>query len=212
MTRWEYGGAYLRHEMGGEIELPNRSVVKACDLTADLPAFMKEADTLFLDPPWSNGNLKSFYTKAGFRTAIQFGEFTKHLFSRVDEIGPCTLFVEIGKAALANYLNLTEARYRYVTFYNSTYYHKRGNKCYVIHGTNDRERRRYPELEDLDEEAIIEWVCRNHPYQCIGDLCMGRGLVGRYAYSNGKRFVGTELNPKRLAVLVDFIRTREHNK
>jgi hypothetical protein len=38
---------------------------------------------------------------------------------------------------------------------------------------------------------------------------MGMGLVGKYAYLAGKSFVGTELNKKRLAVLVDFIAKRE---
>ena len=34
---------------------------------------------------------------------------------------------------------------------------------------------------------------------------MGQGLVGWNAYKNGKKFVGTEINKKRLAVLVDKI-------
>jgi hypothetical protein len=40
---------------------------------------------------------------------------------------------------------------------------------------------------------------------------MGRGLVGKYAYLNKKSFAGTELNPKRLAVLVDFIKKQTNN-
>ena len=46
----------------------------------------------------------------------------------------------------------------------------------------------------------------------IGDLCMGRGLVGVNAYKNGKRFVGTELNHKRLAVLLERIVTAPTTK
>ena len=38
---------------------------------------------------------------------------------------------------------------------------------------------------------------------------MGQGLVGWYANQAGKRFVGTELNPKRLAVLVESIETNK---
>ena len=71
-------------------------------------------------------------------------------------------------------------------------------------------RRRYKELEDRDEAEIIAWLCEHHAYDCIGDLCMGRGLVGKHAFLNGKRFVGIELNPKRLAVLVDFINQQPH--
>jgi hypothetical protein len=36
---------------------------------------------------------------------------------------------------------------------------------------------------------------------------MGRGLVGFYAHSDGRQFVGTELNYKRLAVLIERVKT-----
>lgn len=213
MSNWEYGGAYLALDMEGEIALPNGSAVEVCDWTERMPGFMKQADTLFIDPPWNAGNVRSFYTKADIEhDAFDFAAFTETLWSRIDQIRPKTLFVEMGKEHLWRYLERAGARYKYVTFYNSTYYGKRENKCYVIHATNDAKARRYPELEDMDEARIIEWVCANHRYSCIGDLCMGRGLVGRHAYLNGRRFVGTELNKKRLAVLVDFIAQAERAK
>jgi hypothetical protein len=206
MADWDYGGAHRRHNMAGVIQLPNGSKVQACDWTETLPEFMKEADTLFIDPPWNLGNLKTFYTKADLdHPPFDFGQFTVKLFERIDEIHPLHLFIEMGKEYLAHYLQRCADRYPYVTFYNSTYYKKRENKCYVIHATVNGKRRRYPKLEDLGEEKIIQWLCAYHDYDCIGDLCMGTGLVGRYAYLNGRRFVGTELNPKRLALLVDFI-------
>lgn len=37
------------------------------------------------------------------------------------------------------------------------------------------------------------------------DLCMGRGLVGYHAWKARRRFVGTELNPRRLACLLDRV-------
>lgn len=37
----------------------------------------------------------------------------------------------------------------------------------------------------------------------LGDFCMGRGLVALAAAKNGRKFFGTELNPKRLAVCVE---------
>lgn len=64
--------------------------------------------------------------------------------------------------------------------------------------------RDYP-FEGMDEEDVIAWICENVDFNCIGDLCMGRGLVGKHAFNNNKPFVGTELNKKRLAVLVDYI-------
>ena len=208
---WDYGGAYKSLNMEGKIELPNRSTVQVCDWTEWMPEWMKEADTLFIDPPWNMGNVNSFYFKADKEyKPFNFLQFSQSLFSRIDEILPAFLFIEMGKEYLAWYLEQCKARYKYVTFYNSTYYRKRENKCYVIHATNEAKRKRYKKLEDLDEQAIIEWLCKNHQYDCIGDLCMGRGLVGKNAYINGKRFVGTELNQKRLAVLVEFIQKNEN--
>lgn len=205
MSKWEYGGAYARHDMGGTIELPHGSRVRVCDWTRELPDFMLEADALFIDPPWNAANARSFYTKAGIDGGpISYPDFSARLWRRVEEIAPRHLFLEMGKQHLADHLQEARRRFPHVTFYNSTYYHRRSNKCYVIHAS--RERGRYAELEDMDEEHVIAWVCARHAYDCIGDLCMGRGLVGRHAYLNGRRFVGTELNPKRLAVLVDFIR------
>ncbi len=213
MSDWDYGGVHREYDMSGIIELPNNSLVKVCDWTDDMPEFMREADTIFVDPPWNAGNAKSFYTKADKTvSSFSFEWFSDRLFCRLDQIAPEYLFIEMGKEYLGFYLERCHERYKHVTFYNSTYYKKSANKCYVIHATDNYSRRRYKELEDLDEAAIIEWICANHDYQCIGDLCMGRGLVGRHAFLNGRRFVGLELNSKRLAILIDFIHKHKEVK
>lgn len=82
------------------------------------------------------------------------------------------------------------------------YYHNKRNLCYVVRGSQKYKK---PALDGMDEEDIIEWVCSNEDYDVIGDLCMGRGLVGINANKNGRLFVGTELNHKRLSVLVEAI-------
>jgi hypothetical protein len=214
MTNWEYGGDYKNLNMSGDIELGRGSVVKVCDWTVEMPEFMKRADTLFIDPPWNIGNVNTFYTKADLPhlDGFDFLAFSAKLMNRIDEINPQFLFLEMGKEYLAWYLTECQKRYKYVTFYNSMYYGKAENKCYVIHACNDHKRRRYKELEDLDEKRIIEWICANHSYSCIGDLCMGMGLVGQYAYDNNKPFVGTELNPKRLAKLVSYVKNGSKKK
>lgn len=180
MANWEYGGAYLRHNMSGVIDLPCSSKIMVCDWLESMPDFMKEADTLFIDPPWNLGNVKSFYTKADRPYGgLLFLEFMTKLWERIDAIAPETLFIEMGKQHLAHCLLEADRRFSNVTFYNSTYFKKSHNKCYVIHATNDRKHKRYAALEDQDESDIIAWICQNHSYQCIGDLCMGRGLVGK---------------------------------
>lgn len=209
-TAWDYGGAHRKYDMNGPIALPNGSMVQVCDWQVEMPEFMRRADTLFIDPPWNMGNVRSFYTKADLpRADGDFTSFSHRLLGRIDEIGPKTIFVEMGKEFLGLWLTELGRRFKYITFYNSTYYKKRANKCYVIHATGVHSGRRHAELEDLDEAEIIAWVCKNHPYNVIGDLCMGRGLVGLGAYRAGKPFVGTELNPKRLACLVDAIQQAE---
>ena len=201
-NKWEYGGAYLEHpiEVRQVAVFDNGSKVAVHDIFEPLPEFMYEADIIFVDPPWNLGNLNSFYTKAG-RTDYKdsFEQFYKRLFECIKQIGPKVCYVEIGKEYLADFIFEMRKLYRSVTFYNSTYYHKKENMCYVIRGAPKY--KKLP-LDYMDEEDIIKWICQNEDYSCIGDLCMGRGLVGYYAYINRKKFVGTELNPKRLSVLL----------
>jgi 16S rRNA G966 N2-methylase RsmD len=203
LSKWNYGDAYLRHPISeGQIAVfDNGSMVKVHNIFDPLPGFMQEADLIFVDPPWNLGNLNTFYTKAE-RTDYQksFIKFYKRLFECIQEISPKTCYLEVGKEYLAEFIIEMKRLYPAVTFYNSTYYHKKDNLCYVIRGSFKR--KKLP-LDGMDEEDIIEWICANEDYTCIGDLCMGRGLVGLNAYKNGKRFVGTELNYKRLSVLIE---------
>ena len=202
MSSWDYGGAYLEHPINeGQIAVfDNGSKVAVHDIFNPLPDFMLEADLIFVDPPWNLGNLNSFYTKAG-RTDYKtdFIVFYKRLFECIAEINPKICYVEIGKEYLADFIFEMRKLYLSVTFYNSTYYHKKDNLCYIIRGSGKRQK--LP-LDYMDEEDIIGWICKNEDYNCIGDLCMGKGLVGVNAYKNKRKFVGTELNHKRLAVLL----------
>ena len=205
MAEWNYGDAYLRHPIldGQTARFEYGSVVKVHNIFDPLPEFMKSADLIFVDPPWTLGNLNTFYTKAG-RDDKQsdFERFYKTLFVRIAEIAPKICYVEVGKEYLAEFIMEMKKLYPAVTFYNSTYYHKKDSLCYVIRGSHKR--RKIP-LDDMDEEDIIEWVAEHEDYNVIGDLCMGRGLVGVNAHKYGKRFVGTELNGKRLSVMLEKI-------
>lgn len=213
MSKWNYGNAYLRHPIDpGQIAVfEDGSKLKVHNIFDPLPEFMKEADLIFVDPPWNKGNLNSFYTKAG-RADYQdsFERFYERLFECIAEIAPLTCYVEVGKQYLAEFILEMRRLFKQVTFYNSSYYHRPENICYVIRGSSKR--KKLP-LDYMDEEDIIAWVCENENenYRCIGDLCMGRGLVGIHAHRNGRRFVGTELNHKRLAVLLEKLSERGLN-
>lgn len=208
MNNWEYGGIYHQYNMDGVIELPNNSKIKVCDLTLELPSFMLEADCIFIDPPCSTGNLKSFHTKADKILDYTFSAFQECLFQRIEQINPKHLFIEVFKSNKEAFLEKCKELYKSVHVYDSFYYNSRSKPCWIIHCTNLDENNYYPELNDIDEAKAIAWICKNHKYECIGDLCMGRGLVGQGAFVNGKKFVGTELNKKRLSILVDFIKKR----
>ena len=205
MAKWNYGDAYLRHPLSDDqlAVFDDGSTVKVHNIFDPIPEFMATADLVFVDPPWNLGNINSFYTKAD-RTDYpdSFKMFYQRLFICINKIRPPICYVEVGKEYLSEFIHEMKKSYKHVTFYNSTYYHKKENLCYVIRGS--AKRKKLP-LDYMDEEDIIAWVCSNEDYDCIGDLCIGQGLVGIHAVKNGKRFVGTELNHKRLSVLLETL-------
>ena len=200
--KWNYGDAYLSNPIlpGQRAVWENGSEVRVHDIFDPMPDYLKKADMVFVDPPWNKGNLKSFYTKAELtELPEEYEPFVERVFAYIDEIKPRVCYVEIGKEFLADFIMLMRIRFKYVTFYNSSYYHDKKNKCYIIRGSN---KARKPDLDYMDEEDVIEWVCANEDYECVADFCMGTGLVGKAAAANGKPFVGGELNPKRLSLLL----------
>ena len=200
---YNYGDAYLRHPIDhGMAIFPDGSKLKTHSIYDPLPKFMHDAEMIFTDSPWNQGNLKTFYTKAEMQSEFDsFMAFADRLFNCIEEISPRVCYLEIGKQFLDIWLQRMKALYPYVTFFNSTYYHKESNLCYVVRG--GLKRYSGPMMDGVDEEDIIDKVCEMEEVTCIGDLCMGRGLVACAAYRHGKRFVGTELNHKRLSVTLE---------
>ena len=205
MSKWDYGEAFKRHPINNNeiVIFENNSKLKVHNLFDTLPDFMKEADIIFVDPPCSKGNINSFYTKAD-RTDYQnsYEPFTIRFWECIDELKPKRLFIEVFKSNKERFIKECEQRYKNVTLYQSMYYNNPKNICWIIVCSNEPSD--YP-FENMDEEKVIEWICANEDYNCIGDLCMGKGLVGYYAYKNNKKFVGTELNHKRLSVAIERI-------
>ena len=202
-NKWNYDDAYLRHPISpGEVAVwPNGSCVSVNNIFNQIPEYFMQADLLFVDPPWNKGNLNSFYTKADLDDYQEdYEPFYRRVFEIISEIKPHTAYVEIGKEYLADYIIEMRKLYKYVTFYNSSYYHNKKNKCYIVRGSNKAKK---PDLDYMDEEDIINWICENENYECICDICIGRGLVASAALRNNKRFVGGELNHKRLSVLLE---------
>lgn len=204
MNKWEYGEIYKKYNMNGEISI-GTGIIKVHNIFDKLPEFMKNADVIFCDPPCSKGNINSFYTKADRNDYQQSYEPFKHrFFECIDEIKPRLLFIEVFKSNIENFIKECKKRYKYVKIYNSFYYNNKKNQCWIIQTSNNEVK--YP-INNMDEAKVIAWICANIDFECIGDLCMGKGLVGYNAFINNKSFVGTELNKKRLAILVNKVLT-----
>lgn len=200
MKNFDYGNFHLKYDMSGEINI-GTGTVKVHSVFDGTPEFMTVADCLFVDPPCSKGNLKSFYTKAEKELMETYERFNKSLFDAIDCIQPKYLFIEVFKSNKEFIEMLIRQRYSNVSITQTYYYHDKLKVCWIIQGSNSV----LYDLPYLDEQFIIEHICKEVEFNCIADPCMGRGLVGFYANKYNKKFVGTELNEKRLAVLIERI-------
>lgn len=206
--KWLYGDAWERFPIKeGEVWGTELGLVAVHNLFNPLPEFMCEADLLFIDPPWNLGNLNTFYTKAG-RTDYRdsFAEFTDAVFARISEINPRTCYIEMGKQNVNVYENRLREMFPVVQRWQVTYY--RRSPCFILRGSDSHTRRDYT---GMDETDVIREMADTEDYQVAGDFVMGRGLVGLAAHDSGNRFVGTELNPRRLACLLDGLAKRGAN-
>lgn len=202
MNKYNYRGFYEKYNMEGEIKI-GTGIIKVHDIFDELPQFMKQADCLFIDPPCNEGNLKSFYTKADLTKRDSINKFNERLFNLIDEINPKHLFIETFKSNNETIFNRLSERYgTNIKEFISYYYGNITNKCYILYASLEESKL---EIPFYDEEKVIEYICENLDFNCIGDLCMGKGLVGFYANKKKKKFVGTELNKKRLACLIEHI-------
>jgi len=200
--RWRYDGSIDRWPLQpGQLWTCEHGKVMVRDLYAGLPTFMCEADCVFTDPPWNLGNENSFRTKAGFEHHKgAFSDFLGMVFACIRSINPATCFVEMGKQNVGFVEHALRRRYPHVTTYPATYY--RRHPCFVVRSGRRQSAFNYAGLDAL---AIIAEICRRESFDVIADPCMGRGTVGIEAFRNGRQFRGTELNPARLAVMVNKI-------
>lgn len=203
-TKWNYGDAYKRHDMGGIIRIGG-GILKVHNIFDELPEFMLEADCIFCDPPCSRANINTFYTKAD-RDDYQesFEPFTLRFFECIKAVSPKQVFIEVFKSNRERFTDELKGIFRTVMEYESFYYNNRKNRCWILHAHNQGGEIRH-EIGEIDEEKAIAYICENVKFDCIGDFCMGQGLVAKYAARFGRRFVGTELNGKRLAVAVERV-------
>lgn len=205
---WKYGNAWEQYPIeAGEVwGIPgNMGQVAVHNIFEPLPAFMKSADLLFVDPPWNQGNINSFYTKAGRSDYISnFSDFESILFKRIAEINPITCYLEVGFQAVDKWQSALRVLYPNIQRWDVLYYKR--NKCHILRGS--RLGLLDYDYTGMDEADVIYKAGEIETCTVMGDMCMGLGLVGLSAYAAGKPFVGTELNKRRLANLLQSLTKR----
>ena len=209
---YKYGHLCDKYDMTGNI-YAGTGILKVHDIFNPIPDFMKQADVIFSDPPCSRANINSFYTKAEKEERHESYEpFHNRFFEIIDEIKPKMLFLEVFKSNKDKFVEQVQKRYFNVKVIRSMYYNKPDNKCWIIQASNEPLQEMNFWHEFMDEEKVIKDICENVNYTCIGDPCMGKGLVAFYSNKCGKRFVGTELNKYRLAVCIERVTTGQRGK
>lgn len=198
--KFKYGDAWEHYpiEPGQTWGIPaNGSKVAVHDIFDPLPGFMRETDLLFIDPPWNQGNLNAFYTKAGRDDYQEWARFTAVLFQRIAEISPSTCYIEIGNQFVDDWHGRLADLYPVIQRWPVVYYRK--------HPTNILRGSAAPidyDFTGMDEAKAIGVIGQIDGRGTMGDICMGQGLVGLSAWAAGRPFVGTELNKRRLANLL----------
>lgn len=210
--QWEYGGFANKYDMQGEIHI-GTGIVQVHDIFNPLPDFMKQADVIFSDPPYNKSALSSYYTKAGLtQKPDSFEAFFYRFIECVDIINPRLLCLEVGLVQTDMYIQEFSKLYKNSATVESYYYGNKKQKCNILFFSNEEISDTCVMMPFMDEEKVIDYLCKNLEYNCIADLCMGKGLVGYYSNKYGKKFVGTELNPKRLAVCCERVTKNERGK
>jgi len=203
MNKWLYGDSWEKYQIeSGQtwIETNTNSKLQVWDILDSLPDFMLEADMVYSDTPWNTGNITSFYTKAEKEKRCEFAQFANTVFSHIAKIKPKVCYLEIGKQNFELYRDKTSELFPVIQVWNIVYYHKNPN--ILIRGGYDVVKFDFTGKDDEDTPLL---TIQQENLSCVADLCMGRGLTAIAAYKSGKRFVGTELNKRRLAVTIDKI-------
>lgn len=166
------------------------------DITNGTPNFLRVADMIYCDPPWNIGILNTFNSKANKDYTDNFSEFYIHLFNSIREIEAKVCYLEMGEKNMIIFKNELSKIYPCVQVWSVAYC---GNKpSYLLRGSSSYSEFDYTGMDDMftPHEAI-----KNENPKIVTDLCTGSGLTAISSFRNKCKFVGTELNKRKLAWL-----------
>jgi len=209
---WEYGDAGARWPVRyGDVWRAGPHVLACLDIeTAEAVEFYAGIDgpavLVYSDPPWSTGNAKAFRTKAGLsHDGVTLPRLWGHILDRaLPLLGYGDLVVEIGTACRDEVSLLLRLRGRPVTDMWPTRYYRK-HRCWLLRSRLSIPRADVRNPTELDDEQTPAWAIEasTRPGDLVCDPCLGRGLTALAAHQLGRRFVGTELHPRRLAWALD---------
>jgi len=176
------------------------------DIFEGFPKEFLDANVVFIDVPYTIGDVKRYDIKAdkdsGRMTYEIFLERIKYYLENMIKLR--TVFIEVGKANVDKVITMLFSHFVNVKVYESTYYKK--NLCYIVQAWNDE--KDFIAIQDskLDEvdvnENIIVTMDEN---DVICDFMNGRGLTSKNAFKYGRKFICSDMNVNRLAVAYEDI-------
>lgn len=228
MGEWRYGDAGDRwpvrpgevwkvgpHLFGcGDLELgAGPLLVSAASGYCAMPA----PRIAYTDPPWTAGLARGFRSKAGLPGApVDMGALLDRIFEASRE-ATGEVFIEGSALAALDELVTHRGNAAGFALVNSvaiTYYHRAKNRG-LLHiftrvGKDPGEWGRYREVVSLDDDETPGLAMRlaTDRGDVVADFCLGRGLTARWAHELGRRCVGLELAPRRLACVLDWFARR----
>jgi len=220
---WKYGDAGDRYpvkpgtlwEAGPHLlacgDLTNRDHYRAL-LTPAMFSFIR-VPLVYVDPPWTQSLLTGFRTKAKAPASDQsLEDFTRTLLEPLSTLPRQPTILMEGSAqpkamdaVLAAVDTITDLAVRQV--WNITYFGDKPGLLYWITGHDDPVDPQSLGFHDMDDAHTpahaIEAFTEEGNF--VLDPCLGRGLTAMTCQALGRRCIGMELNPRRLAVALDTL-------
>lgn len=202
INKWLYGDSWEKYPIENDqiwIEKNSNSKLMINDILKKIPEYLKEADMIYTDTPWDTGSMNSFFTKAHIKEKHSFDELCDTVYNCIVTINPKICYLEIGKQNINKYKDILNKLYPVVQEWNIVY---KKNPMKLLRGGHNIQQYDFTGLDDNDAPLI---AMKNEEFNCVCDFCMGQGLTAVAAYNLQKKFVGSELNKRRLAVTIDKI-------
>jgi len=192
VSKWDYGDEGRRFPViPGDVWTVDGDHWFGCGDVLDFHLPTEQPYTLvYTDPPWQQGNVNAFRTKAGLPKATHSW---LDLYRRIVEVAgglPCWIEGGVRQGEQVQAILPGPAR----AAFPITYYRK--HQC-LLHYTGPEPPRCDP--SGVDDEHTPAYVLRNYPIGVVLDLCAGRGLTARAAYKLGWQSFNVELHPQRVS-------------